>query len=201
MKINRSIEKEVVESRKANLRKLLERGPVTFKHFKGNYYEVLNIAKHTEEDCELVIYRTKYSKVPKIWARPLNMFLSYIEEKDVEKNTDIQYRMTFSEGIGLTEEQRKQISLYRERAKAGKQFVRSIRGDIYEIFMVTDYPQTINETVFVKDLLNRQKVIAIPASELFTENYQFVDQITYQQLLEASELSDRLALDIFEPND
>lgn len=93
MKIDRSKEKEMIENRKVEVKELLKRGPVTFRHFKGNYYELLYIAKHTEEGYELAIYANP--DIPdKIWARPLDMFLSYIEEKDVESYPEVEFRMT-----------------------------------------------------------------------------------------------------------
>ena len=44
-----------------------------YRHYKGNEYEVLYVAKHTEIEEDLVIYcAVKDSE--KIWARPLAMF-------------------------------------------------------------------------------------------------------------------------------
>jgi hypothetical protein len=45
-----------------------------YKHFKGNYYTVLCLAKHTETGEDLVVYRsTAYPE--KFWVRPLSMWL------------------------------------------------------------------------------------------------------------------------------
>lgn len=45
-----------------------------YRHKKGNIYEVLFVAKHTETHEDLVIYKDVNDE-QKIWARPVNMFL------------------------------------------------------------------------------------------------------------------------------
>ena len=50
-----------------------------YKHFKGNVYQVLCIAKDSETLDELVIYKDINSD--KIWARKKDMFLSKVDRK------------------------------------------------------------------------------------------------------------------------
>ena len=44
-----------------------------YKHFKGNFYEVICVARHTETSEDFVIYKS-LNKPQKTWARPLSMW-------------------------------------------------------------------------------------------------------------------------------
>lgn len=49
-----------------------------YQHFKGNYYQVLHIAKHSETQEYMVVYQPEYGERG-IWVRPLAMFDETIE--------------------------------------------------------------------------------------------------------------------------
>lgn len=49
-----------------------------YRHFKGNLYKVLHIAKHSETEELMVVYQKLYGDHD-IWVRPLDMFLDYKE--------------------------------------------------------------------------------------------------------------------------
>jgi len=49
-----------------------------YQHFKGNYYEVVDLALHSETQDEQVIYRALYGDHG-LWIRPLAMFTETIE--------------------------------------------------------------------------------------------------------------------------
>ena len=49
-----------------------------YKHYKGNEYEVIGVAKHSETLEDLVVYRALYSEND-LWVRPLEMFLETLE--------------------------------------------------------------------------------------------------------------------------
>ncbi|MGN0664906.1 MAG: DUF1653 domain-containing protein [Huintestinicola sp.] len=59
-----------------------------YKHFKGGEYVVLNIALHHETLEECVVYMQIYDK-PRIWVRPLKMFL-----EDINDHGNIKPRFT-----------------------------------------------------------------------------------------------------------
>lgn len=52
--------------------------PGRYQHFKGNFYQVLHVAKHSETEELLVVYQPEYGERD-IWVRPLNMFDETIE--------------------------------------------------------------------------------------------------------------------------
>lgn len=62
-----------------------------YRHFKGNMYRILNIAEHTETGEKLVIYQSVDDE-SKIYARPLDMFMSTV---DREKYPDAEQSMRF----------------------------------------------------------------------------------------------------------
>ena len=47
--------------------------PGTYRHYKGNLYEVLGVARHSETEEQLVVYRALYGERG-LWVRPLAMF-------------------------------------------------------------------------------------------------------------------------------
>lgn len=44
-----------------------------YRHYKGQDYEVIGVARHTETQEEFVVYRALYGDYG-LWIRPLSMF-------------------------------------------------------------------------------------------------------------------------------
>jgi hypothetical protein len=57
-----------------------------YKHFKGNYYLVIGIARHSETEEELVVYKPLYGDGA-LWVRPLVNFTEKVNHqgKDVPR--------------------------------------------------------------------------------------------------------------------
>ncbi|MBE6251836.1 MAG: DUF1653 domain-containing protein [Bacteroidales bacterium] len=62
-----------------------------YRHFKGNVYRVLHIAKHSETLEEMVVYQAMYGDRD-IWVRPKVMF------EEVEESTR---HLTVTDGMSL----------------------------------------------------------------------------------------------------
>ena len=55
--------------------------PGTYRHYKGNRYEVLGVARHSETEEQLVVYRALYGEGA-LWVRPLAMFQELVRVDD-----------------------------------------------------------------------------------------------------------------------
>ncbi|MDK9716846.1 MAG: DUF1653 domain-containing protein [Trichlorobacter sp.] len=51
--------------------------PGRYRHYKGGEYAVVGIARHSETDERLVVYRCLYDN-NSLWVRPLAMFLETV---------------------------------------------------------------------------------------------------------------------------
>lgn len=49
-----------------------------YRHFKGDYYLVEDIARHSETNEQYVVYRKLYGD-GSLWIRPIEMFLSEVD--------------------------------------------------------------------------------------------------------------------------
>lgn len=71
-----------------------------YRHFKGNYYFVENIAYDSETKERMVVYKPLYEREAgrKIWVRPEKMFLEEIPERP-DNITGQNYRFVIDEAI------------------------------------------------------------------------------------------------------
>ena len=52
--------------------------PGRYRHFKGNEYEVIGLARHSETQEEMVVYRARYGDFG-LWVRPARMWNETVE--------------------------------------------------------------------------------------------------------------------------
>jgi hypothetical protein len=52
--------------------------PGIYKHYKGNLYEVIGVAQHSETEEMMAVYKTLYGDFS-LWVRPLTMFMETLK--------------------------------------------------------------------------------------------------------------------------
>ena len=72
--------------------------PGVYRHFKGNEYEAIGIAKHSETLEPMVVYRALYGERG-LWVRPASMWLQIVQTPEGEVK-----RFTYVRGINDGEE-------------------------------------------------------------------------------------------------
>lgn len=63
--------------------------PGKYRHFKGNEYEVIGVARHSETMEEMVVYRALYGEQG-LWVRPASMW-----NETVERDGMVYQRFTY----------------------------------------------------------------------------------------------------------
>jgi hypothetical protein len=62
----------------------IEPRPGRYRHFKGRDYEVIGVARHSETQELLVVYRPLYGE-RRLWVRPLAMFSEEVEHEGARR--------------------------------------------------------------------------------------------------------------------
>lgn len=71
-----------------------------YRHFKGNVYQIVTLARHSETDMKMVVYQQLYAPY-EVYVRPLEMFMSKIDTRKYPNEKQI-YRF---EKINIREEE------------------------------------------------------------------------------------------------
>ena len=71
-----------------------------YRHFKGNYYFVENIALDSETQERMVVYKPIYDRQDsQIWVRREKMFLEEIDQTRLDNITGQKYRFELCEDL------------------------------------------------------------------------------------------------------
>ena len=60
---------------------MMELRPGLYRHFKGNQYRLLYVAKHSETLEPMVVYQALYGEMG-IWVRPASMWTEHVDRDD-----------------------------------------------------------------------------------------------------------------------
>ncbi len=61
----------------------MELKPGIYRHFKGNLYELIGIAKHSETMEPMVVYRALYGEGG-LWVRPAHMWFEQVDRPEYQ---------------------------------------------------------------------------------------------------------------------
>lgn len=71
-----------------------------YRHFKGNYYYVQEVALNSETQERMVVYRTLYNREDScVWVRPEKMFLEEIDSSRPDNITGQKLRFELVKDI------------------------------------------------------------------------------------------------------
>jgi len=139
-----------------------------YRHFKGNLYQVITIAKHTETGEELVIYQALYGDFG-IYARNLDMFMSEVD-KNKYPNSLAKYR--FEKIEDLSPKAKVNNALHNDSLSDDKM---NLEGTFNK--SVENEEQKIQEKKFnvVHPIIEENKIDKEPAMTLYS-NDNFMDK-------------------------
>lgn len=107
-----------------------------YRHFKGDRYQVLAIARHSETLEEMVVYEGLYGEHP-VYVRPLSMFVSKVD-KEKFPNVEQEYRFQLEEDTAVNDAAEKSLILRfleLEDPREKKEFLQQVKTEVTGEFL------------------------------------------------------------------
>lgn len=128
-----------------------------YRHFKGNIYQVRELAKHSETGEDMVVYQGMYSPF-QVWVSPLSMFLDRV---DHEKYPECRQQYRFEEVVFQNTLRQ---DVMQERGKDGR--TDSVSGQQMEEASVRKMVQNNSELKEQKQIQKVEAAVTISDQEL-----------------------------------
>jgi hypothetical protein len=124
-----------------------------YRHFKGNIYQIRELAKHSETGEEMVVYQAMYPPF-QIWVRSLEMFL---EEIDSQRYPEAGQKFRFEEvRYKAAQPQRETTTGTAQKRAAGEPAQREMTGGTTQRETTDEAAEEITEEYLRQVLLDGQ---------------------------------------------
>lgn len=101
--------------------------PGLYRHFKGSYYRLIEVAQHTETREALAIYH-KNNESDQLWARPLAMFVGRVKVDGVKLPRFVRVRLERDPRVRRREVRRSRPAPAVHGSRTSRAAARSVRS-------------------------------------------------------------------------